>query len=358
MALPYIFTDSGNPPILSAQVNTNFDAVDIGVFNVTNALYGAVGDGSTNDTPAFNAAIAAMPDPVTQPATGGYGPNHSGAYGAELLIPPGTYYLATLPNWHSNKIGKITAEGAVMTGPGAIYPSQLYLVDPAATTYPAEPAMLYITEPKPSNRSTLLPQNDDVTGIHIEHYNSGRAGIAVSAQGSGDAIFIGLSSYSAYGLDIVTYSGTPSPVGPMLVLNNISGQDLNVASINDYGAGYTILAELQKTGSSSAISVVHSASTYAGNILDIQTQSGSGSFTGEHAIFNHNGSQTLALNKENPYITMGPTFTSLGTGTGAPTYNAEGGSLYLRIDGTAGARLYVNQGSGGFSTTWTAVSGV
>jgi hypothetical protein len=40
--------------------------------------------------------------------------------------------------------------------------------------------------------------------------------------------------------------------------------------------------------------------------------------------------------------------------TGAPTCTAPNGSLYLRSDGTAGARLYVTSGSG----TWTAVPGV
>lgn len=41
-----------------------------------------------------------------------------------------------------------------------------------------------------------------------------------------------------------------------------------------------------------------------------------------------------------PYITAG---------TGAPTFTAPQGSMYIRIDGGAGARLYMNSTG---STTW------
>lgn len=41
-----------------------------------------------------------------------------------------------------------------------------------------------------------------------------------------------------------------------------------------------------------------------------------------------------------PYITAG---------TGAPTFTAPQGSMYIRIDGGAGARLYMNSNG---STTW------
>lgn len=57
MALPYVFTDTGNPPILSAQVNANFTAVYLGFFNVM--TYGATGNGSTDDTTAIQDAVNA-----------------------------------------------------------------------------------------------------------------------------------------------------------------------------------------------------------------------------------------------------------------------------------------------------------
>jgi hypothetical protein len=43
------------------------------------------------------------------------------------------------------------------------------------------------------------------------------------------------------------------------------------------------------------------------------------------------------------------------TGAGAPAISAPAGSLYLRTDGAAGSRLYVNQNG---ASTWAAVAGV
>lgn len=40
---------------------------------------------------------------------------------------------------------------------------------------------------------------------------------------------------------------------------------------------------------------------------------------------------------------------SITCGTGAPTFSATQGSMYIRIDGGAGARLYMNSTG---STTW------
>lgn len=40
---------------------------------------------------------------------------------------------------------------------------------------------------------------------------------------------------------------------------------------------------------------------------------------------------------------------SITAGTGAPTFSAPQGSMYIRIDGGAGARLYMNSTG---STTW------
>jgi len=51
------------------------------------------------------------------------------------------------------------------------------------------------------------------------------------------------------------------------------------------------------------------------------------------------------------YSTGGPTIRG---GAGAATGTQPIGSLWLRNDGTAGARLYVSAGGG----TWTAVAGV
>ena len=43
---------------------------------------------------------------------------------------------------------------------------------------------------------------------------------------------------------------------------------------------------------------------------------------------------------------------NLATGTGAPTYTANPGSLFLRTDGAANSRLYISLGSG----SWAAVT--
>lgn len=79
MALPYVFTDSGNPPILSAQVNANFDAVDVGFFNAKSSLYGAVGNGVVDDTAAINSAISAA----------------NAAGGGIVILPDGTYLVGS-----------------------------------------------------------------------------------------------------------------------------------------------------------------------------------------------------------------------------------------------------------------------
>ena len=79
MALPYIFTDTGNPPILSAQVNANFNAVDLGIFNAQSSLYGATGNGFTDDTAAINNAISAA---------------HA-AGGGIVWLPDGQYLVGT-----------------------------------------------------------------------------------------------------------------------------------------------------------------------------------------------------------------------------------------------------------------------
>jgi hypothetical protein len=57
----------------------------------------------------------------------------------------------------------------------------------------------------------------------------------------------------------------------------------------------------------------------------------------------------------NTEITGGiPAHPSITAGTGAPTFTAAQGSLYLRIDGSStSTRLYVNTNG---STTWTNVT--
>lgn len=50
-------------------------------------------------------------------------------------------------------------------------------------------------------------------------------------------------------------------------------------------------------------------------------------------------------------MTSGVTITS---GTGVPSTNQPIGSMWLRSDGTSGARLYISAGS----STWNAVAGV
>lgn len=53
-------------------------------------------------------------------------------------------------------------------------------------------------------------------------------------------------------------------------------------------------------------------------------------------------------------LTIGTGAATVNSGTGAPTATRPVGSLYMRTDGTAGARLYVSAGGG----TWAAVAGV
>jgi hypothetical protein len=50
----------------------------------------------------------------------------------------------------------------------------------------------------------------------------------------------------------------------------------------------------------------------------------------------------------------GATQSSLFSGTGAPTYAANVGSLYLRLDGGAGSTLYIKESGNGTSSGWVA----
>jgi hypothetical protein len=78
---------------------SNINRLNEGVYNVK--AYGAVGDGSTDDTAAIQAAIAALPA-----VSGGYG-------GGNIYFPRGTYVISSTLNFTQNKgmIGE--GEGAV-----------------------------------------------------------------------------------------------------------------------------------------------------------------------------------------------------------------------------------------------------
>lgn len=56
----------------------------------------------------------------------------------------------------------------------------------------------------------------------------------------------------------------------------------------------------------------------------------------------------------NVNIVVGAGAATINSGTGAPSATRPVGSIYMRTDGTTGARLYVSAGGG----TWAAVAGV
>ena len=57
----------------------------------------------------------------------------------------------------------------------------------------------------------------------------------------------------------------------------------------------------------------------------------------------------LSWNAQTNAAIPGATQPYIVAGTGAPTFTAPQGSMYIRIDGGAGARLYMNSTG---STTW------
>jgi hypothetical protein len=70
------------------------------------------------------------------------------------------------------------------------------------------------------------------------------------------------------------------------------------------------------------------------------------------------GTAVFSINAQLPAagtLQFGTTGGVLRSGTGAPAVSAPSGSLYLRTDGAAGTRVYVNQDG---ATTWAAIPGV
>lgn len=73
--------------------------------------------------------------------------------------------------------------------------------------------------------------------------------------------------------------------------------------------------------------------------------------------FTDNGTDALQVNGSlvaTQINVTAPTNSNIRSGTGVPAGTQPGGSLWLRMDGATGSRLYVSAGGG----VWNAVTGV
>jgi hypothetical protein len=103
--------------------------------------------------------------------------------------------------------------------------------------------------------------------------------------------------------------------------------------------------------------------TYASGAIDISATSctnstvlgNDSSLPASNALFNQFNSQVAGATAfYAPEFGIGLTGPSITGGSGAPSTTKPIGSLFLRIDGAVGSRLYVSQGAG----SWLAVAGV
>jgi hypothetical protein len=70
-----------------------------------------------------------------------------------------------------------------------------------------------------------------------------------------------------------------------------------------------------------------------------------------------NVSDVPALMASGDWTIDGPYGLGIYSGSGAPTFNATPGSLYVRTDGSSSStRLYLNCSTGVQGTTWSAIS--
>lgn len=187
------------------------------------------------------------------------------------------------------------------------------------------------------------------------NYNAGTA-----YNGFGTQVFDGgtvnfshqTSSCLSYSANATQYCSTSANVvGPIASTGVITGATFSSPSGNPYSY---INTNYGTTGGTVIINQNAGATENGGLIVRDGTASGWGPIQAGKGTFN---TSVQAPNGAAASCAGGYTFVNgimVITGAGVPTCTAPAASMYLRSDGTAGARIYISAGGG----TWAAVAGV
>jgi hypothetical protein len=140
--------------------------------------------------------------------------------------------------------------------------------------------------------------------------------------------------------------------------------------LNTPASFYNTLASYSWTGDSGYSSSIGAGSTnivagVSGSAWNISTAASGGQFlSAQDQSGNFGIKSSLAVGTSvsaQSGVFPGQAGLSLGglyANAGVPGFSAYGGSIYIRTDGSSGARIYVNQASGTTGSSWTAIAGV
>lgn len=207
------------------------------VINVKSSAYGAVGDGSTDDTLAIQNAIAAVP-------LSSGGPTGQGGY--VVLFPPGKYKISATLFIGSRRVSFLGMGGGIIGSNGT---------------------MIFTTDPN----VTLI---DYSTGSldTFSMYNMQLRGAGKGSGGSGNGIILGrVSGQTAFDSQIERCWIVGMP-GAGIVLQNSVNYQIQQGAIELCTRGVVVKQSLSGSGDNNQISAV----TFYGNDMGVNVESGTG----------------------------------------------------------------------------------
>lgn len=205
-----------------------------------------------------------------------------------------------------------------------------------------------------------------VTGIRVTGGVAG-GGSAIDAISSGTNEVLSINAKGTSGINLNTGGGSGTvTVGHALVIGSVSGGLARVSSTSANAlavgpAGQTNPSLNVDASTASAVTGLNIKSAASGNGLALTLIS---SGTNESLTLAAKGTGTITFNpavvaaaggKAESGIMFGSIAVGVFTGTGAPTFSAMNGSIYVNSAATTTTtRIYVNNsGSGTAGTTWT-----
>jgi hypothetical protein len=175
---------------------------------------------------------------------------------------------------------------------------------------------------------------------------------SVAAPGGGTLFRMVGAAAANIGIECDAFGTSPSTGGSVLFLGRVAQGTSGAPTLPFANQGMFVLRGQGWTGSSYSAArasvtlacAENWSATAQGSYVAFQTTAVGGTVTAEKLRLTDAGA--LQFNVTGPLIV---------TGAGVPAISAPAGSLFLRTDGAAGTRLYVNQNG---AATWAAVAGV